>query len=67
MFLGVYWNQPVCPSVRPSVYKIKVSVKVLAGVLNLFQTINFGLQIERVCPNSPGHRVHENVSPTLAL
>ena len=38
---GVYWNQPVCPSVYPSVchvsmclsvYKILLSVKELAGV-----------------------------------
>ena len=29
MFLGVYWNQPICPSVCPSVYKIQLSVKVL--------------------------------------
>ena len=50
MFSGVYWNQPVCPSVhvtvfpfvcwsvcpsvRPSVYKILLSVKALAGVLS---------------------------------
>ena len=31
MFSGVYWNQPVCPSVCPSVYRILVSVKVLQG------------------------------------
>ena len=30
MFSGVYWNQPVCPSVCPSVYKILVAVKGLA-------------------------------------
>ena len=32
-FQGVYWNQRVCPSMCPSVYKILVSVKVLVGVL----------------------------------
>ena len=31
MSSGVYWNQPVCPSVYPSVYKILVSVKGLSG------------------------------------
>ena len=36
--LGVYWNQPVCPSVCPSVYKILISVKVLVRVLTLSQT-----------------------------
>ena len=34
MFSGVYWNQPVCQSLYPSVNKILVSVKVLAGVLS---------------------------------
>ena len=40
MFLEVYWNQPVCVSsivcvsVYLSVYKILVSVKVLAGLLS---------------------------------
>ena len=40
-FLGVYWNQPVCPSLCISVYKILFSVKALAGVLTLSQTKNF--------------------------
>ena len=50
MFSGVYWNHSVCPSMCPSVYKILVSVKVLAWVLNLSQTTNLRLfQTERVC------------------
>ena len=40
MFSGVYWNVSVCPSpclsVCPSVYKMLVSIKVLAGVLVTF-------------------------------
>ena len=31
MFSRVYWNQPVSPSMRLSVYKILLSVKALAG------------------------------------
>ena len=34
MLSGMYWNQPFCPSVRVSVYKILVYVKVLMGVLD---------------------------------
>ena len=43
MFSWVYWNQPVCPSMYPSVYKILVSVKALAGLLTLSQTTHFRL------------------------
>ena len=36
MFLGIYWNQLViCPAMCPSVYKILVSIKALAGILTL--------------------------------
>ena len=42
MFSGVYWDHPARPSVfvYPSVYKILVSVKVLAWILTLSQRTN---------------------------
>ena len=30
MFKGVYWNQPVCPSMCMSVHNVLVSVKALS-------------------------------------
>ena len=46
MFSGVYWNQPVCPSMCPTVQNILVSVKAL-GRVNAHLVIALVKQFEK--------------------
>ena len=59
MFLGVFWNQPVCPSmclsVYLSVYKILVSVKAGGGI-NLFLHSRLNTLRKKLWENIVGKR-----------